>query len=303
MISKNTLAVIRNARYVQSNASKLLEMLSKDALPRITLRTLDDDDDDDAEMVAEEERKTLGLGMRTRLSEDSIDAFAQKEYELLREKIESLNILVMQAKMDIEEVRGFTLFDGNPKLILVNSQDTIRPRLFTLLHEYAHILLNTDGLCLLDLNDENNPDEKRDAAIEKWCNEFAGASIMPKKMMLEELYGGAGGTPQQVVGRLSIKFCSSRTATVVRILNLIGDDSRKKDYFDYYRTLVSKPIPKPSGGGGSGRDMASECINKHGRWYARLVSDSRDRGLITARDMTRYLDLQTKHFENLEGLI
>ena len=59
----------------------------------------------------------------------------------------------MQATMDIKDARGFALADGYPKVILVNSRDEPRPHLFTLLHEYAHLLLKTDGLCLTNLDD------------------------------------------------------------------------------------------------------------------------------------------------------
>lgn len=300
MISRDVLAVIRNARYIQSNARELLKMISENAQPHITLRTLRDD----PEMVAEEERKVLGLDIRERLRGEEINQFVQMEYQLLREKIESSNILVMQAGMDVKDVRGFTLLDDNPKLILINSRDEVRPQFFTLLHEYAHLLLDTDGICLIDLNDDTNPNKERDEAIERWCNNFAGAVIMPRKLMLEELDDRVDSTPQQVVDSLSAKFCSSKTATVVRILNLIGDDSRKKDYLDHYKMISSKSVPKPRGGGGSGgRNMAKECINKNGRWYTGLVSNAMDLELITTSDMARYLNLKTKHFENLKGLI
>ena len=52
-LSRKTLAVIRNARYVQSIAGELLEMRSENAQPDITPRTLRDD----PEAIAETERK------------------------------------------------------------------------------------------------------------------------------------------------------------------------------------------------------------------------------------------------------
>lgn len=301
MKSKEMLTVIRNARYVRSSAKELLDMRSEDAQPHITHRTLEDD----PETVAETERKVLGLDMGRRRGKGvSIDQFIHMEYQSLREKIESLNILVMQAGMDVNDARGFTLLDSNPKLILVNGRDMPRPKFFTLLHEYAHLLLDTDGICLIDLNADNAPRETRAADIEKWCNNFAGAVIMPKQMVLQELDEMADDTPDRVVDRLSAKFCSSKTATVVRILNLIEDSSLKKVYLNHYEVILSKPPPKPGGGGGDGgRNMAQECINKNGRLYTKLVSSSKSRNLITVNDMVRYLRLNTKHFETLEGLI
>ena len=298
-LSRETLAVIRNAKYAQSIAGELLEMRSEDAQPDIAPRTLKDD----PETIAEAERKALGLGLEKRPSEESIDTFVQNTYRFLKDKIESLNIFVMQASMDVGEARGFALADGYPKVILVNSRDRPRPRLFTLLHEYAHLLLETDGICLINPNDTNERLEGRHMSVERWCNDFAGAVIMPKNMVLEELDSRADQAPDRVVSSLSRKFCSSIEATIVRILNLLDGDPRKKKYLEYYGTVKSKPVPETGGGGGDGRNMARECVNRHGTRYVRLVSDSRARDLITTNDMIRYLGLKTKHFDKLEELI
>ena len=93
-------------------------------------------------------------------------------------------------------------------------------------------------------------------------------------------------------------------AAVVRILNLLGNDSRREEYIEYYRMISSKPVTATRGGRAEeGRNMAKECINRNGIRYVRLVSDSRSKGLITVSDMIRYLDLKTKHFEELNATI
>lgn len=298
-LSKKTLAAIRNARYVQSNARELLEMRSEDARPNITPRT----PKDDPEAVAEAERKVLGLALEKRRKGESIDKFVRAIYLALREKIESLNIFVMQAAMDVSEARGFTLADGYPRVILINSRDGPRPQLFTLLHEYAHLLLKTDGICLTNSDDFKGQPRGQDVTVERWCNNFAGAIIMPKSAILKELDDMVNRAPDRVVASLAGKFCTSSTAAVVRILNLLGKDQRREGYLEYYKMISSKPAPKTGGGSGGGRDMAKECINRNGMRYVRLVSDSRTRDMITTNDMIRYLDLKTKHFEKLDELI
>ena len=294
-LSKKTLAVIRNVRYVQSSAAELLKLRSEEIWPNITPRTLKDD----PEEVAEVERKYLDLGKRGQ-GED-MDKFVRAAYRSLKTKIESSNIFVMQAAMDVNEARGFALADGYPRVILVNSRDSPRPQLFTLLHEYAHHLLKTDGICLTNSDDFKGWPGGKDVAVERWCNNFAGAALMPKKAVLEELDCRAGCAPDKVVASLATKFCTSRTTTVVRILNLLGKDPRWEGYFEYYKTVSSKPIAETGGGGGGGgRDMAKECVTRNGARYVRLVSESREKGLITTAYMIKYLDLKTKHFERLE---
>ena len=297
-LSKKALAAIRNARYVQSNAGKLLEMRSEDARPNITPRTLKDN----PEIVAEAERKALGLALEKRRRGEDIDKFVRAAYLALREEIESLNILVIQAAMDVREARGFALADRYPRAILINSRDGPRPQLFTLLHEYAHLLLKTDGICLTNSDDFKGRSGGQDASVERWCNDFAGAIIMPKSLFLKELDGRANRAPDKVVASLASKFCTSRAAAVVRILNLRGKDRNRKKYLEYYKEISSKPAPKTGGGGGD-RNMAKECVNRNGMRYVRLVSDSRTKGMITTSDMIKYLDLKTKHFEKLDELI
>ena len=301
-LSKKTLTVIRNSRYVQSNANGLLKLRSEDMRPNITSRTLSDD----PEMVAETERKVFGLELEKRRRGENIDKFVRTIYLDLKEKIESLNILVMQAAMDVDEVRGFALADGYPRVILVNSKDKERPQLFTLLHEYAHLLLKTDGICLTNSDNFKRQSRGQDTSIERWCNNFAGAVIMPRKEVLKELSENANHEPDRIIASISRKFCTSKMAAVVRILNLLRNDSRRKKYIECYGTIVSLPVATTGGGGGGGgdgRDMAKECINRNGMRYVRLVSDSRNMDLITTGDMIRYLNLKTKHFEKLDALV
>ena len=298
--SKKTLAVIRNARYVQSNAKELLELRSENALPNITSRG----PGEDPETVAATERKALGVELEKRRKGEDIDQFVRAVYLDLKEKIESRNILVMQAAMDVNEIRGFALADGHPKVILVNSNDKVRPQFFTLLHEYAHLLLKTGGICLTNSENFKRGSGGQDVSVEKWCNEFAGAVIMPREKVLKELSYKEGRKPDRVVAAMSSKFCTSKMAAAVRILNLLDKGSRREEYIKYYRMISSKSVTATRGGRGEeGRNMAKECINRNGRRYVRLVSDSRSKDLITVSDMIEYLDLKTKYFEKLYALI
>ena len=298
-MSKKMLAAIRKARYVQSIAGELLELRSEGALPDITPRTTKDD----PETVAADERKALGIELDRRPKGENVDKFVSATYLDLKGKIESRNIIVMQAAMDISEARGFALADRCPKVILVNSRDAPRPKLFTLLHEYAHLLLKTDGICLTSSDCDGRPKE-HDMSVEKWCNDFAGAVIMPREKVLGELNDMADRRPDGVAASMSSKFCASKMAAVVRILNLLDVDPRREEYVEYHRRIQSGQTTPASGGGGKeGRNMAKECIDHNGARYVRLVCDSGNQGLITFSDMIKYLDLKTKHFEKLNALI
>lgn len=298
-LSKKTLNVIRDAKYAKSVAAELLNLNSQDVRPDIIPRTIEDD----PQIVAEEERKSLKINLEKRPKGKSMDAFVRDEYLALKAKIESLNIFVLQASMDVDEVRGFTLPGGDPKVILVSSSDGPRPKLFTLLHEYAHILLETDGICLTNSYTSQASFESHNASAEIWCNNFAGSVIMPKDAVLDVLHNNPMYTPKQMIKHLCRNFCASKTAATVRMLNLLDKDPRKEEYLKYYQDVSSKNVTTSGGGGGGGRNMAQECVNRYGKRYVSLVSDSEKRGLITTHDMIKYLDLKIKHFERLNELI
>ena len=297
--SKKMLDVIRHARYVRSNANELLQMRSESTQPRIAYKSLQDD----PEEAAESERTELGVNL-AKNPEESMEEFAQRVYLDLKEKIESLNIFVLQMAMKIDESRGFSLSDDRyPKIIMINSKEKSRPKIFTLLHEYAHILLREDGICPVD-SDDTDQIQRNEMKVERWCNNFAGAFIMPKNAMLAELNNMPDHKPEQIVASLTRKFCASKKATTVRILNLLGSGTRHKEYTKYNKTLQTTFTAQTGGSGRSkGRNMVKECINHNGVRYVRLVVDSRDKGLVTTYDMVRYLDLNTKYFEKLECMI
>ena len=299
-LSRKALDAIRKARYVQSNAKEILELRSENTRPSITNRTLEDDPED----VARIERKMLGLESESREKGMGIDKFVRRVYQNLKAKIESLNILVMQDTMEINVARGFALVDGYPRVIMINSADKPRPRLFTLLHEYAHILLKKDGICTPNSENFKNYSASHNPSIERWCNKFAGAVVMPKTEFLE-LFKRADMRHEAsaVVAALSSEFCTSKMATAVRILNLIGNDPRREKYLEYYNSIAFKSATPNKDRGRNGRNLVKECINRNGMLYARLVSDSRDMDLITTSDMIKYLNLKIKYFEDLNTVI
>ena len=79
-------------------------------------------------------------------------------------------------------MRGFSIGLIPLPCIVVNGRDGILARIFTLIHEFIHILLHIDGIC--DLFDESNDEEKK--RIEQFCNYVAGAILVPAEYLLLE---------------------------------------------------------------------------------------------------------------------
>lgn len=100
--------------------------------------------------------------------------------DLIR-RIEGLGILVMRSSMvgnntrrtlSVDEFRGFAIADTWAPVIFINTSDVPEARLFTLLHELAHIWFGESGISDVD------PTNKR--RTERRCNAVAAEFLVPE---------------------------------------------------------------------------------------------------------------------------
>lgn len=112
-----------------------------------------------------------------------------KAFKLLRERAEGTGILIMQngvvgnntrSPLDPKEFRAFALIDPYAPLIFINRTDEPETaRLFSLVHELAHVWLGTDEL----YNDTALPTGV--TRLEQVCNEVAAAMLLPDRDFLK----------------------------------------------------------------------------------------------------------------------
>ena len=93
--------------------------------------------------------------------------------------IEASGVLVLATrggKVAVDEMRGMSLYFDVLPVIVLNGSDYPRPRLFSLLHEFTHLVLHTEGLC--DVVTDDRP-PTADRSLEARCNAIAAAVLMP----------------------------------------------------------------------------------------------------------------------------
>lgn len=115
--------------------------------------------------IAQRERRRLNFGPTVHESwRTPADAFAW-----WRRRIESLGVFVFEMRLNPKDVRGAAVWpDGGPPFILVNkdNEEANTGRLFTLLHEYAHLLFSQPGyLCNLSSTESERDLERRANAV------------------------------------------------------------------------------------------------------------------------------------------
>lgn len=284
-LSQKTYQAIRKARYWQSVSRELLgERHQRLPAPR-RYRV----DRDDPQKAASLERKKLGIGSGDYNIKNAYDL-----YNRLRNAIESGNVFVHQFRLPLREARGFTLPDGPPYVIVVNTADGYPARNFTLLHEYAHVLLQKEGICLPNLNAENSMSRQE---TEKWCNNFAGAFLMPEAEFLDQISGYQNGSgPSRTIQRLSTDFKVSKKAVMVRIMRLAPHTALAR----YCRTHYDEYAPQPFRESGGYADKVTLCKSQRGSKFIRLVLDSMEDRLISHGDVATYLGVDLKNLPELE---
>jgi len=285
VFSPETFLAIREARRLQNIARTLLEDLGlpiKSSAEPINL-------DKDPREIAQEYRKKFQLNEVQRPWKNAYDAF-----NFLRREIEKLNIFVFQISMPIEDARGFTLLDEEPFVITVNSKENIEPRLFTLMHEFGHILLRESGI---DTPEKSLilPEKMKFNRIETWCNEFASEVLFPQsvaKRVLEE--NKSRILDEETLKKLTKTYTISRTMLLYSALKL-GYLSKKK-----YEEMVKRiKIDEQKGFVLPER----RCITEKGEKFVSLVETNLENKNITFDQALEYLGIKARHYEKILNLI
>jgi len=96
--------------------------------------------------------------------------------------LEKKGVPIFQISLPKKEIRGFCLRENDlPPVIVLNARDAIRGRMFTLFHEFYHLLLSQNDI---DSLVESKGEEIAHKLIEMKANEFAGSFLVPNQDFL-----------------------------------------------------------------------------------------------------------------------
>ena len=280
---KKTILAIRAARRLQRISKELGGNLNQSIEPKISSFNLSEN----PEGIAKVYRSKFQITEEVQKNWKS----PYEAFNTLRELIENLNILVFQLPMPMEDARGFALTDDIPSVIVVNSKDKIEARIFTLIHEFGHILLDESGI---DMPDEYSLFISTTDKIEKWCNDFASAFLLPTPVAIRlfEQYRDSL-TKRDTLHKLSADYKVSKGMLLYNMkkLNYITKTQYEQKLDETRRT----PIKKSKGG----LPPYKKCISQKGRKTISLVTTNLRKGFITTPDALDYLSIKHKQFDKL----
>jgi len=290
-LSRKTRLAVRRAHRLQRLAGDLLEEMDRAKETRIGRASLRGS----PEGLAERERKRLAVSLQQQFSWRG----GREAFRTWRLALESLGLLVFRFSMSLQETRGFSLTDTKPQAIVVNSQDGLNAQIFTLFHEYAHVLLHNGGLCLWHeaLGADITP-------TEAFCNHFAGALLVPADALLghEVLRRrrDAADISEDELRDMAATFCVSKHVVWRRMqVTCLGSMSAYRARLARWERMPIPRTPKRRGG----PSPAQRSVSERGHRFSALVLDARDRGIITYRDVSDYLSVRLQHLEKVESLV
>ncbi|MCH7702411.1 MAG: ImmA/IrrE family metallo-endopeptidase [Planctomycetes bacterium] len=216
--------------------------------------------------------------------------------------IEALGCLVFQASgIEVREMRGISFHHPYAPAILLNTADAPRGRIFTLLHEYSHLILGAGGLC-----DYSEPINARSATAktEVFCNKFAASVLLPADDLGEHAIVRAHVRRRrwndEELSKLSVDYSVSSEAILRRLVGL--ELASLEDYEDRRGGFIgATPKYHQKGKANSGGlPWHKRVVKANGKRFTRLVLSSYDEEFITGSDLAEYLGTDLKHLPAIE---
>lgn len=225
-----------------------------------------------------------------------------------RNRIEDTGVLVFQMdKIGLQEASGFALSEKILPVIAVNRGDAPVRRTFSLLHEFAHLLLAESGVSETAIDVTRPPETQK---VEVWCNAVAAATVFPKAMFVAEDVIRSHDLDSKTwsddeIASLAKSFSMSKIATARRLLTLGLTTtefykSKEAQYAEEYTEFLKSKRAAAANKEFHGRNMTNEAVSLLGRGFIRMVLEPYQSDRITLRDVSSYLNLKTKHIPSVE---
>jgi Zn-dependent peptidase ImmA (M78 family)/transcriptional regulator with XRE-family HTH domain len=254
---------------------------------------------DNAEVVAARLRERLGLtvAQQVRLND---------HFRGWRDAIEGAGILVFvlggaHHQVELEEMRGFAIAEEPLPAIVVNGKDRTPGKVFTLLHELAHVTLGQSAIENEVETGDALPDP--DLKVERFCNRVAAAALMPREALLAEVIVVAkqqrpSPWSNDDISALAHRYGVSREALLLRLVELGRADPAFYQAMrrEYARQREGTEEPEASGFA----PYRYQVLSHLGRGFARLVLQGYHNNRLTLSTVSGYLGVQAKYVPSIE---
>lgn len=216
--------------------------------------------------------------------------------------VEAAGVLVLQTqKVSVDEMRGFALSDDSVAVIVLNGGDSRRGRIFTLIHEFVHVVLHSSGVC--DLFPVERATSETDRT-EVFCNQVAASVLLPAgEFLADSLVANRDGADwdDMLLRQLGDRYSVSREAILRRLLTLDKTtfdfyQQKRQEFIEEYREIKKRKRARKK----SQVPFYRLKVRDLGRPYVELALDAYRGRAISTSEAADYLDVPVKGIEKIE---
>jgi len=195
--------------------------------------------------------------------------------------VEWAGVLVIRQAVPDRGVRGFLAPHPDTPAIYVNSSEDPRAQAFTILHEFAHLLLTATN--------------QQEANEEAWCDQYASELLMPTEEFERAFVANRSRGPVRCAIELGRDFGVTPYAAAMR--------ARRLELFSVADLVAvrDRPIerPAPARGGDGNRTKVAKLSPS----FTDLVLAAADSSAITLTDASRLLRTKVDDFPKLRRYV
>jgi Zn-dependent peptidase ImmA (M78 family) len=297
-LSPQVRLMVRRAQRNREIYKEILELLEeswKDDLGSVSTTK-------DPEKAAQFFREKFEISLETQFSWADKAAALKQWINILEGK----NVLVAQGTMPIKELRAFCLRgSGLPPAIVLNTKDDEKGRIFSLWHEFGHLLVPHTEIQKLIAEAGDNGAHK---LVEKFANHFAGAFLVPRESLLNDpqLKKYLEEKNDYILSRIAGRYRVSSEVILRRlvILGLVEDAfyGQKKAEFDANFQKRQEEDEKEDEKSGF-QTPSSKAFQSLGVALTGRLFEAQGKGKVSASDIATYFEVKTKHFGKIKELL
>jgi Zn-dependent peptidase ImmA (M78 family)/transcriptional regulator with XRE-family HTH domain len=238
--------------------------------------------------VAAEERKRLGLKLDAQLGlKTDLETFRR-----FRALVEDSGVFVYVISAgSTNSWRGLSIYDDRkiPVIVINGAEKNNSGKLFTLFHEYYHILLRQSAIS----------DQGRGSPAEANCNRFAAHFLMPASRFVEEaqiVNSGYRDWDLRDAKALATRFHLSISAVAIHLeeLGLANEGYGQATINQLAASTAAKP---------GFVDYYDQMANKFGVRHFRAIFRALDAGIVDKIDAFELTTVQPEYFPKMRSAI
>jgi len=244
---------------------------------------------DDPARLAIQTREVLGVTASQQMAWPS----SKIAFDEWRGALERTGHIVLLFSIGKTSCRGFSIWDARVPVIAVNTAWNEEARIYTLFHEFGHLITRTNSACVESLraSDQGDP-------TERWCERFAAEVLMPRSAVEGALRQnnwthGTRIANLETAAAIAKRFKVSLRAAVIRLITI---GAATWELYDQIPVAADK---KPEGGGGTGRTRTEVREDQFGHRVAAMLVEAVEKDVISRSQAVDFLDIPDAAFDDL----